>query len=133
MQRTKSSPTQTTQTAVELGQSEVAQSPHSAAAHNNLAWGHYGATAYEEALKEFDLALTFDNAYLDAHYGKGLTLRALHRNQDAKDAFHRVAELVGTLDDHVRGVMIRRLALGQIREMETGDWGLEQEIWHRKS
>ena len=37
----------------------------------------------------------------------------------------------GKIEDHAKREMLRRLTLGHINELTTGDWNLEDEIWHQ--
>jgi hypothetical protein len=58
-------------------------------------------------------------------------LKAQGRRQESVKTF---AEVVSLLDkdisiDRTRRAILRRLAHGHINLLESGDWGLEKEIW----
>ncbi len=102
----------------------VTQNPSDALAQCNLGWGLHHAGMLEEAAVAFRRALDLDMNSLDAHYGLGLTYKKLGRAPEAKAEFERSMVLAGQAEDSNRGRMLKRLARGQINEMESGDWDL---------
>ena len=65
------------------------------------------------------------------HIGLGLVLKTQDRRQDAILAFQNVVDLLeaNPIEDRSRSQMLRRLAIGHMNQLKTGDWDLEKEIW----
>jgi tetratricopeptide (TPR) repeat protein len=76
------------------------------------------------AEESFRRAISLDINNVEAYYGLGLVLKAQGKGQGAIEA--------GGIKDNVRGEMLRRLTVGHINQLKSGDWGLEEEIWQRK-
>lgn len=98
------------------------------------AWAFHGSKKDEDAAEEnFRQAIALNPSSVDAYYGLGLVLKAQDRRQDAIQAFQKVVELLDaqTVGDLSRAHMLRRLSIGHMNQMKTGDWGLEKEIWGR--
>jgi tetratricopeptide (TPR) repeat protein len=98
-------------------------------------YAYYTLGNYKEAEHDFSKAVSLDPKAIDAAYGLGMTLKAQHRMDEGVKAFRMAIDIIdsGVLENKVRGNMLRRLALGHVNEMTTGDWNLEKEIWHRIS
>ena len=94
---------------------------------------HAGEKLYSSAEESFRRAISLSPNMVDAHYALGLVLKAQRRNAEAIQAFEKVVSLIsaGVLEDHVRGTMLRRLALGHANQLTGGDWALEAEIWKK--
>jgi tetratricopeptide (TPR) repeat protein len=95
-------------------------------------WEYYAAKDYQKAEADLRESLRLDPDDLDVNYALGLALKASGQNIPAVEAFRKVAELASYQADPVRSRMVRRLALGQIHDIETGEWNLEKETWHIK-
>lgn len=98
------------------------------------AWVLHSSKKDEDAAEEnFRQALTLNPRSVDAYYGLGLVLKAQDRRQDAIQAFQKVIELIDAqaVEDRSRAQMLRRLSIGHMNQMKTGDWDLEKEIWGR--
>ena len=96
-------------------------------------WLFYAQKDYDKAEADFNDALRLDPDDLDAIYALGLTLKASGQASSAVEWFKKAAETSEYLENRVRGRMLRRLALGHIHEIQTGDWNLEKETWHVQS
>jgi tetratricopeptide (TPR) repeat protein len=85
-------------------------------------------TAAEESFRR---AISLNTDSIDAYYGLGLVLKAQSRIQESMDTFKKVIGLIETnpTEEQARGEMMRRLSMAHINQMESGDWGLEGEIW----
>ena len=85
-------------------------------------------TAAEESFRS---AISLNPKSVDAYYGLGLVLKAQGRRQESIDNFKKVIELIeaNPTDEQSNGEMMRRLSMAHINHMESGDWGLEGEIW----
>jgi tetratricopeptide (TPR) repeat protein len=97
-------------------------------------WALHGSRKNEDVAEEyFRQAASANPKSVDAYYGLGLVLKAQDRRQEALQVFQKVVELLesNAIEDRVRAGMLRRLTLGQINQIRTGDWGLEKEIWKR--
>lgn len=66
---------------------------HQAEFHAQRAHRFYEAGEWDKALAELRLALAFDPAQPDWHFGMGLTLEALHRFDEAAASFEQVLRL----------------------------------------
>jgi tetratricopeptide (TPR) repeat protein len=95
-------------------------------------WEYYVAKEYQKAETDLRESLRLDPDELDTNYALGLTLKSSGQKIPAAEAFRKVAELASYQADPVRARMVRRLALGQIHDIETGEWNLEKETWHIK-
>lgn len=95
-------------------------------------WEAYAQGDFPLAEASFRQAVEKDPNNVDALYALGMTLRYAKKNRESIDSFHKVIDMVTYLEDQSRARMIRRLALGHIHQMETGDWNLEKEVWSRK-
>jgi tetratricopeptide (TPR) repeat protein len=86
------------------------------------------------AEESFRRAISLDINNVEAYYGLGLVLKAQGKGQGAIETFQKVIDKIeaGGIKDNVRGEMLRRLTVGHINQLKSGDWGLEEEIWQRK-
>jgi len=97
-------------------------------------WTLHGSKKDEDAAEEnFRQAIALNPKSVDAYYGLGLVLKAQDRRQEAIPAFQKVVDLLeaNPIEDRIRSQMLRRLSIGQMNQMKTGDWDLEKEIWKR--
>ena len=97
-------------------------------------WVLHASRKNEDVAEEYFRKAAVENpSSVDALYGLGLVLKAQDRRQEALQVFQKVVELLesNAVDDRVRAGMLRRLTLGHINQIRTGDWGLEKEIWKR--
>lgn len=97
-------------------------------------WSLHGSKKDEDAAEEnFRQAIALNPKAVDAYYGLGLVLKAQDRRQEAILAFQQVVDLLATdiVEDRIRSQMLRRLSIGHMNQMKTGDWDLEKEIWKR--
>lgn len=97
-------------------------------------WALHGSRKNEDMAEEyFRQAASANPKSIDAYYGLGLVLKAQDRRQEATQVFQKVVDLLdaNVVEDRVRAGMLRRLTLGHINQMRSGDWGLEKEIWKR--
>jgi Tfp pilus assembly protein PilF len=106
----------------------VAANPHSAEAHTNLGWGLYGQKQLAEAAQAFQEAIRLDAYSFEAHYGLGLTHKAAGAKAEAEAEFRAAHALTGQLENQVRGQMLKHLLHAHINQLNTGDWGLDQEL-----
>jgi tetratricopeptide (TPR) repeat protein len=96
-------------------------------------WVLKAAGKLDDAEAKFRKAISANPESVEAYYGLALTLKLQGRRQDSIKSFERVIELVeGDFPDHVRGSMLRRLSMGHINQLSSGDWNLEKEIWQRE-
>jgi tetratricopeptide (TPR) repeat protein len=109
------------------------EQPTDTAAYLRRGYAFYGTSQYEEANEDFRRALDLDPTTVDAVYGLGMSLKALGKKEEAVAAFTKAIGLIdqGIVSDKSRARILRRLALGHINEINTGDWNLEAEIWQR--
>ncbi len=105
--------------------------PDNASGYVSRAMSYYARKNYEKAVDDFNKAIALDPASEDAYYGLGMTLKAAGKKDESIHAFESVIRIImgGQEKTHNRIVMLRRLALGHINEMNSGDWNLEKEIW----
>jgi len=109
--------------------------PQSAADFLRLGWVFHGKSNESIAEENFLKAISLSPALIDAYYGLGLVLKAQGRRQEAVKTF---GEVVSLLDkdisiDRTRRAVLRRLTHGHINLLQSGDWGLEKEIWKHGS
>lgn len=99
------------------------------------AWAYHARGQEDRAEADFLRALSIDPRSADALYGLGLVHKAQGRKEEAINTFQKTLELIqsGAVEDRTRSEMLRRLALGHINELSTGDWNLEEMVWHRRT
>lgn len=113
-----------------------AGTPKTAEDYMQQAWyQHARDKEYASAEQNFRKALAMNPRLVDALYGLGLTLKALGRPQESIQEFQKVVDLVdsGVLEDATRSAIVRRLSIGHINRLRTGNWDLEKELWQRKA
>ena len=112
-----------------------AAEPQTAQDYFRQGWMYHTSDGNEIAAEEsFRQAIDLNKNYVDAYYGLGLVLKLLNRDQESVEAFQTVINKIeaGAIEDHARAEMLRRLSLGHINQLISGDWGLEEEIWQHK-
>lgn len=95
-------------------------------------WRLYGSKGNHDAAEEnFRRAISVNPNSVDAYYGLALVLKAQDRRKEAIAMFQKVLDLLNAnvVEDRNRAQMLRRLALGHINWLQSGDWNLEREIW----
>ena len=108
-------------------------SPTPTAEYINKGWEFKASGKFDDAETNFRKAISLDPSSVEAYYGLSLTLKAQDRRQESIAGFEKVLELIDLgMEDHVRGEMLRRLALAHINQLRSGDWALEKEIWKHK-
>ena len=109
------------------------KAPVSTAEFINKGWEYKTGGKFDDSEASFRKAISADPSSIEAYYGLSLTLKAQGRRQDSIAGFEKVLELIDLgIEDRVRGEMLRRLALGHINQLRSGDWNLEKEIWKHK-
>jgi tetratricopeptide (TPR) repeat protein len=101
--------------------------------HLRQGWADHGRANETSAEEEFRKAIQLSPALIDAYYGLGLTLKAQRREKEAVQVFEKSLDLVerDVSSEKARLQMLRRLILGHINMLSSGDWNLEKEIWKR--
>lgn len=107
------------------------EEPQSAAEFQNKGWHNYGTGDLRAAEDYFRKAISLSPALIDAYYGLGLVQKAAGDRQGAVDTFQKVLDLLehDTSIENTRQAMLHRLANAQVNMLNSGDWGLEKEIW----
>jgi tetratricopeptide (TPR) repeat protein len=105
--------------------------PADPAAYLRRGYAFYGIKKYAEASEDFQKAFELDPTSVDAVYGLGMSLKASSKKDEATVAFKKAIALIdkGVVADKSRARILRRLALGHVNEIATGNWNLEAEIW----
>jgi tetratricopeptide (TPR) repeat protein len=98
-------------------------------------WAYHSRDLESKAEADFRRALDLDPESVDANFVLGLVLKAKGEVEEAVQQFDKTVRLLeaGKLDNKARTEMLRRLSLGHINELKSGDWDLEKEVWRRKS
>jgi tetratricopeptide (TPR) repeat protein len=96
------------------------------------AWVYYSAGNYQEAVIDFCQALNLEPENPDTVYGLALALKSSGKTEQAIASFKKVIKIIESSSDHIRAQMLKRLAIGHINRMKTGDWNLEKEMWQTK-
>jgi tetratricopeptide (TPR) repeat protein len=101
--------------------------PQSAADYTQRGWDHYTKKEYFRAESDFLKALELSPDHYDAQYALALTHQASGRAPEAIAGFEKIIALLKDVDeqDHVRALMLTRLARGHINRIKTGQWHLE--------
>ncbi|MEW6717162.1 MAG: tetratricopeptide repeat protein [Chloroflexota bacterium] len=98
-------------------------------------WSYHARDMQDKAIEDFRRALELSPHNPDIHYALGLAYRAQGKTDEAVSAFKKVMEILlkdqDKETDSARKEMLRRLALGHVNILTTGDWGLEREVWKK--
>lgn len=96
-------------------------------------WEYHSNKQEDSAEQSFRRAIQMSPGLLDAYFGLGLVLKAQGRKQEAIQAFEKVLDLLELeiSSEPAQRQMLRRLTLGHINMINSGDWNLEKEIWKR--
>ena len=96
-------------------------------------WAHHARGEEEKAESDFRRAVSFSPESVDANYAMGLIMKSQGKTQEAVELFEKTMELIlqGKIEAHSKSEMMRRLTLAHINELTTGDWNLEDQIWHQ--
>ncbi len=107
------------------------EQPTDAAAYLRRGYAYLGIGQYPQAAEDFRKALELDPASVDSVYALGMSLKADGKKEEATTAFLKAIALLdeGAVKDKSRARILRRLALGHVNEIATGNWNLEAEIW----
>ncbi len=106
--------------------------PKTASDYEDRGWLLYAQGEYGRAVEDLKESIRLDPDKVDAIYALGLALKAGGDGKAAIEWFKKAATAAEYLENRARGRMIRRLAIGHIHEIETGDWNLEKETWQKK-
>ena len=92
----------------------------------------YARKLYDAAEKDLRRVVELDPKSVDGFYGLGMVYKAAKRNAEAIQSFEEAIRVLreGAVENHNKSEMLRRLALGHVNELKTGDWDMEKEIWH---
>jgi tetratricopeptide (TPR) repeat protein len=109
------------------------QNPQNYSDYYREGWLLHSDGKQEQAETAIRKALALQPEAVDGHYVLGLILKTQGRNREAVETFEKTLELLerGLVQDATRKAMLRRLTKGHINRIQTGDWNLEKEIWHR--
>ena len=96
-------------------------------------WAYHAHGEQEKAESDFRRAVSYSPESVDANYALGLIMKSEGNVQDAIEQFEKTMELIlqGKIENHSKSEMMRRLTLAHINELKTGDWNLEDQIWHQ--
>lgn len=96
-------------------------------------WAYHAQGEHEKAESDFRRAVSFSPDSVDANYAMGLILKHQGITQEAVQQFEKTMDLIlqGKIENHSKSEMMRRLTLAHINELKTGDWNLEDQIWHQ--
>jgi tetratricopeptide (TPR) repeat protein len=97
-------------------------------------WAYHSRGEQDKAEADFRRAISFSPESVDANYAMGLVFKSQGRNEDAVEIFNKTMQFIkdGKIEDRAQSEMMRRLTLGHINELTTGDWNLEDQIWHQE-
>jgi len=96
-------------------------------------WAYHARGENDSAESDFRRALSYSPESVDANYALGLVMKSQGNNNEALEQFEKTMDIIlqGKIDDHSKSEMLRRLTLAHINELKTGDWNLEDQIWHQ--
>jgi len=104
--------------------------PQNAAEYAGRGWFYFSRQEFLEAQSDLETAISLEPD-VDFYYALGLILRAQGKNSEALAVFEKTLPLVSDSENQQRTTMLRRLTLGQINMIKSGDWNLEKEVWKR--
>ena len=96
-------------------------------------WAYHARGEQEKAESDFRRAVSFSPESVEANYAMGLIMKSQDKTQEAIELFEKTMDLIlqGKIEDHSKSEMMRRRTLAHINELKTGDWNLEDQIWHQ--
>lgn len=96
-------------------------------------WAFHARGDQDRAESDFRRAISYSPESVDANYALGLVMKSQGKKDEAIELFNTSMKLIeqGKIEDHSQSEMMRRLTLGHINELTTGDWNLEDQIWHQ--
>jgi tetratricopeptide (TPR) repeat protein len=112
--------------------SEVERNPTDVKKYLHLGWAYYGEDRLDEAIETFQNARNRFPDDIEVLYALALAYKKAGNGKDALEIFRRVIKSAESLQDQIRGAMLRRLAIGHANVLEQGDWDLRNETWERK-
>ncbi len=114
------------------GPSEI-KDPHDHDSFLQRGWAYHARGEQEKAESDFRRAVSFSPESVEANYAMGLIMKSQDKTQEAIELFEKTMDLIlqGKIEDHSKSEMMRRLTLAHINELKTGDWNLEDQIWHQ--
>lgn len=97
-------------------------------------WAFHSRGNQERAESDFRRALSYSPESVDANFALGLVFKSQGMKDEAVASFNKAMDLIesGKINDDARHEMMRRLTLGHINELSSGDWNLEAQIWHQR-
>ncbi|MDR3574754.1 MAG: hypothetical protein P4L50_12890 [Anaerolineaceae bacterium] len=107
--------------------------PTTAEEYIRRAWLYYGKHNYEKSIDDFYEALGSDPENVDTVFGLGLALKADGNKDKSVVLFEKTLTLIDKMEDRVRARMLKRLTIGHINQIKTGNWNLEKELWQTKN
>jgi tetratricopeptide (TPR) repeat protein len=96
-------------------------------------WVFHSRGEQEKAEADFRRAISYSPESVDANFALGLVMKAQYKNEEAVELFNKCMGLIeqGKIEERDQSEMLRRLTLGHINKLTTGDWNLEAQIWHQ--
>jgi tetratricopeptide (TPR) repeat protein len=94
-------------------------------------WLYLSKKQFDLATQDFKQLLAAEPDNIDGWYALGLALKSSGVKKEAVDAFEKVLQLMGGIEDKRRISMLTRLTHGQVNQLTTGEWNLEKEVWKR--
>ena len=96
-------------------------------------WAQHSKGEQERAESDFRRAVSYSPESVDANFALGLNLKSQGRKEEAVEVFNKTMQLIedGKGESDSKTEMMRRLTLAHINELKTGDWNLEDQIWHQ--
>lgn len=104
----------------------VEQNPDDIEAMRTLAWEFYGRAHDQEALETLEAAAEKFPKDAEIQYAMGLVLKRLGKRERARSAFHLALEGIELMPRSTRADMLRRLATGQVNQLDHGSWDIPQ-------
>ena len=97
-------------------------------------WAFHTSGDQDRAESDFRRALSYSPESVDANFALGLVFKSQGMKDEALESIQKAMGLIeaGKIDGTARSEMMRRLTLGHINELSTGDWNLEDQIWHQE-
>jgi tetratricopeptide (TPR) repeat protein len=96
-------------------------------------WALHARGDQDKAEADFRRAISYSPESVDANFALGLVMKSQGKKAEALELFNKSMKLIeqGKFEDHSQSEMMRRLTLAHINELTTGDWNLEDQIWHQ--